>query len=184
MLNILVPLDGGEFSRQILPYLRRLFPPETCTVQLLHVALPPLPAEALSYPMAVGGDFSFYTYRGLGQASDSPHPIYEDEDLKSFREGLEEDLRDEARAFQEAGYQLTSSVHFGRPAEKIISVAREGDIDLVAMMTHGRHGLERLISGSVAEEVVRHLPLPVMLVNAVQGVQENSSADEAERQEP
>lgn len=179
MLKILVPLDGSDFSRQILPYLKRLFPSERCAIELLYVAQPPLPAEALAYPMAVGGDFSFYTYRGLGEASDSRHPIYEDEDLTSFRQSLEDDLRDEARAFQEAGYTITSSVHFGRPAERIISAAKEGAVDAIAMMTHGRQGLDRLISGSVAEEVVRHLALPVVLVNAVKGLK-NATGERAE----
>lgn len=172
MLKVLVPLDGSAFSRQILPYLRHLFPPEGFSIELLHVAQPPLPADALAYPMAVGGDFSFYTYRGLGEPSDNRHPIYDSEELRSFREGLEESLRDESRAFQEAGYTLNSSVHFGRPSDEIISVARKGGVDVVAMMTHGRQGLNRLISGSVAEEVVRHLALPVVLVNAVKGLQD------------
>lgn len=171
-MKLLVPLDGSAFSRQILPYLRRLFPPERFAIDILHVAQPPLPADAFAYPMAVGGDFSFYTYDRLGSPSDSRHPIYDSEELKSFREGLEDALRDEARAFEEAGYTLSSSVHFGRPADEIISVARKGGVDLVAMMTHGRHGLERLISGSVAEEVVRHLALPVVLVNAVKGLKD------------
>ena len=40
-------------------------------------------------------------------------------------------------------------------------------VDLVAMSTHGRSGLSRLVMGSVAEEVLRHANVPVLLVRAV-----------------
>jgi nucleotide-binding universal stress UspA family protein len=37
-------------------------------------------------------------------------------------------------------------------------------VDLIAMTTHGRTGLRRLAFGSVAEQVLRHAPVPVFLV--------------------
>ena len=50
------------------------------------------------------------------------------------------------------------------PAESILSYTGEHDIDLVVMGTHGRRGVERLLSGSVSEEVVRRAPCPVFTV--------------------
>src|SRR5262249_57788631 len=41
--------------------------------------------------------------------------------------------------------------------------AREKNADLIALATHGRGGLARLLMGSVAEEVLRHSPIPVLL---------------------
>jgi nucleotide-binding universal stress UspA family protein len=54
----------------------------------------------------------------------------------------------------------------GDPATEILSAAREGNCDLIVMGTHGRTGLNRLLTGSVAEEVVRKAPCPVLTVKA------------------
>jgi nucleotide-binding universal stress UspA family protein len=50
------------------------------------------------------------------------------------------------------------------PSEAIIDYATDRDIDLVVMGTHGRQGMDRLLSGSVSEEVVRGAPCPVFTV--------------------
>jgi nucleotide-binding universal stress UspA family protein len=58
-------------------------------------------------------------------------------------------------------------VEKGNAAAGIAEEARRGDVDLVAMATHGRGGLRRLILGSVAESVVRSSPVPVLLYRPV-----------------
>jgi len=55
------------------------------------------------------------------------------------------------------------------PALAIVDHATEHDVDLVVMGTHGRKGMDRLLSGSVAEEVVRAAPCPVFTVLAPSG---------------
>ena len=50
----------------------------------------------------------------------------------------------------------------GSPAEAIVSLVRDEDVDLIVMSTHGRTGLRRLLMGSVAEAVVRKAPCPVL----------------------
>jgi len=50
------------------------------------------------------------------------------------------------------------------PAKEIVDYVNEHDIDLVVMGTHGRQGIDRLLSGSVSEEVVRQAPCPVFTV--------------------
>jgi len=52
------------------------------------------------------------------------------------------------------------------PAEAILSYVEEHGVDLVVMGTHGRRGLQRLLIGSVAEEVLRTAPCPVLTVRA------------------
>jgi len=52
----------------------------------------------------------------------------------------------------------------GDPATVILRVAKEVHADLLVMGTHGRTGLGRLLMGSVAEEVVRRAPCPVLTV--------------------
>lgn len=59
------------------------------------------------------------------------------------------------------------------PAEAIVSYAEGNDLDLITMGTHGRRGLRRLLLGSVAEEVLRTAPCPVL---TVRGTGEPSSA--------
>jgi nucleotide-binding universal stress UspA family protein len=54
----------------------------------------------------------------------------------------------------------------GDPAHAILRTARENQCDLIVMGTHGRAGLNRFLMGSVAEEVVRKAPCPVMTVKA------------------
>jgi nucleotide-binding universal stress UspA family protein len=54
----------------------------------------------------------------------------------------------------------------GDAAEEILRVAQESNADLIVMGTHGRTGLGRLLMGSVAEEVVRKAPCPVLTVKA------------------
>jgi nucleotide-binding universal stress UspA family protein len=52
----------------------------------------------------------------------------------------------------------------GDPATQILRIAQETGCDLVVMGTHGRTGLDRLLMGSVAEEVVRRASCPVLTV--------------------
>jgi nucleotide-binding universal stress UspA family protein len=51
-----------------------------------------------------------------------------------------------------------------RVADTIVQVAQDAGCDLVVMGTHGRRGFSRVMVGSDAELVVRHCPLPVLLV--------------------
>jgi universal stress protein A len=57
-------------------------------------------------------------------------------------------------------------IAIGRPAEAIIRLAQERQVDLIVMATHGRTGLEHVLLGSVAEKVVRLAPCPVLTVKA------------------
>ncbi|ODS31676.1 MAG: universal stress protein [Candidatus Scalindua rubra] len=55
-------------------------------------------------------------------------------------------------------------VRFGKPFLEIIKVAREENVDLLAVGTHGRAGVDRVILGSVAERIVRKAGCPVMVI--------------------
>ncbi len=60
--------------------------------------------------------------------------------------------------------KLEHQLAAGHPAEEILRVAREAVCDLIVMGTHGWKGLGRLLMGSVAAEVVRKAPCPVLTV--------------------
>ncbi|HEU4523105.1 MAG TPA: universal stress protein [Thermoanaerobaculia bacterium] len=55
-------------------------------------------------------------------------------------------------------------VAVGTPAASIIRTAQEEHADLIAMGTHGRSGLRRLLLGSVAERVMREAPVPLLTI--------------------
>lgn len=52
----------------------------------------------------------------------------------------------------------------GKPADEILSAAREWEADAIVIGTRGRSGVSRLVLGSTAESVVRHAPCPVLVV--------------------
>jgi nucleotide-binding universal stress UspA family protein len=52
----------------------------------------------------------------------------------------------------------------GFPNEEILNIAKEWEADMIVMGTHGRTGLSHLFSGSVAEHVVHHACIPVMVI--------------------
>jgi nucleotide-binding universal stress UspA family protein len=53
----------------------------------------------------------------------------------------------------------------GDPAEEILKYIAQEKVDLVIMGTHGRKGLDRVLFGSVANEVVKKSPVPVLTIN-------------------
>src|SRR5258706_693973 len=55
-------------------------------------------------------------------------------------------------------------VKSGDARDAIVDAARELDIDLIVMGTHGRRGISRLVVGSVAGDVLRRAPCPVLVV--------------------
>ena len=94
-------------------------------------------------------------------------------DSQEVHAGLQQYGRDllakAERAAAEGGAETESVVHEstgGSVADAIVSEAARLDCDLIVMGTHGRRGLRRLTLGSDAELVVRHSPVPVMLVRS------------------
>jgi nucleotide-binding universal stress UspA family protein len=59
---------------------------------------------------------------------------------------------------------VQNQVESDAPPERLVAYAEDQDIDLVVMGTHGRRGVQRMLLGSVTEEVVRKAPCPVLTV--------------------
>ena len=53
---------------------------------------------------------------------------------------------------------------FGVPFVEIIKTAKDKNIDLIVIGTHGRTGLAHMLIGSVAEKIVRKAPCPVLTI--------------------
>jgi nucleotide-binding universal stress UspA family protein len=58
---------------------------------------------------------------------------------------------------------VTPIVSFGDPAKEIEYIVEKQNVDMVAMTTHGRTGLARILHGSVAQHVLNHVEIPVLL---------------------
>lgn len=71
-----------------------------------------------------------------------------------------------AEAAEAAGLESVVDLRRGNPAEELLAYVDEAGIDVVAMGTQGRTGLNRYLLGSTTERVVRHAPVPVVAVNA------------------
>jgi nucleotide-binding universal stress UspA family protein len=66
-----------------------------------------------------------------------------------------------------AGTEGERLVRIGIPVDEIVATARDRGAQPIVMGTHGRLGLSRAILGSVAEGVVRHAAVPVLVIPAV-----------------
>lgn len=63
---------------------------------------------------------------------------------------------------------VVTTIREGRPVAEINAYATEIDADVVALGTRGRHGEARFLLGSVAEQVVRTCPIPVLTVRQLE----------------
>jgi nucleotide-binding universal stress UspA family protein len=85
--------------------------------------------------------------------------------VESLQEAGREIVSRTARSIRDMGVVAVEEViREGHPAEEIVTYAREKGIDLIAMGTHGRRGINRLLLGSIAEEVARTADMPVLIV--------------------
>ena len=69
-------------------------------------------------------------------------------------------------AHDEAAISVERVLRVGPPAETIVACARNHHCDLIVMGTHGRSGWSHLLLGSIAQQVIRTAPCPVMIVRA------------------
>ncbi|MFB6134258.1 MAG: universal stress protein [Halanaeroarchaeum sp.] len=89
---------------------------------------------------------------------------------EEFVERHEEKARENARRLlgraEDAGVDAETTVLEGAPHEEIVAYAEDEAVDLIAMGTHGRSGVARVLLGSVTESVVRNAACPVLSVRA------------------
>ena len=87
--------------------------------------------------------------------------------VEKMSEEVRDNLEDARKKVEEANIPCETIVHMGgKPHEFIIQEAKEKSVDLIAMGTHGRSGLKRILMGSVAQNVIGHAPCPVIVVPA------------------
>lgn len=162
--KVVIPVDGSMLSRQILPQVERLLKPSEHELILLRVAAHPTGiVGAPPRPVAIG--WSEPLYVSSQDAELARHPTYASQTIDNIRSEVEQELFSEIHHLQQLGFTVSLSVCFGDPAEAIADFVEQEGADMVAMATHGRSGLPRLLMGSVADELLHRLSVPMMVLN-------------------
>ena len=133
--NVLVAVDFGEASETVLTYGRSFARQFDGQVHALHVL----------------------ENRFLRPMLNDPHAV---------ETATRRQLLDRLTVTEREGLDATTAVvrTSDDPAEEIVRYAREQNVDLIVLGTHGRRGVAHLLAGSVAERVVRTAPCPVLIV--------------------
>jgi len=132
--KILVPLDGSELAAKILPQVADLAKSQSAEVVLLNV------------------------YPDWGEPTSEEVKNLIESEVKKCESFVAQAAKDLAAR----GVKATPVCVKGTPAQEIITYADKQGLDLIAMATHGR-GEVAWILGSVAEKVVSHATVPVLL---------------------
>jgi CBS domain-containing protein/nucleotide-binding universal stress UspA family protein len=137
--TILVPLDGASGSEAVLETIGEIARAEDASVRLLSVHPPAHEVEVEGRILAFADQ---ETARVEAEAQDY---------LKRVAVSL-------------GSVSLSFAVRFGEPVEQIVAEAEAASATLIAMASHRRTGIARIVKGSVAEHVERTTTIPVMLV--------------------
>ena len=138
--RILTPIDFSPASQNAFKYALRFADEFGGEVTLLYV-LEPAPST------------SFIAIPGATVFSEAEYSTAE-ENLRSLI----------AAAYKGDGKRLHWRVRVGIPSHEIVEAAKEADVDLIVIATHGYTGWKHFCIGSTAERVVRAAPCPVLVV--------------------
>ena len=145
--SILLPTDFSDCGNYALSYAASLARTFGASIICVHVIEPMVPT--------VG-------YSGMTE----PLPIADITDQLEY--SAERELPKLAEREEVAGLQVEEVIVHGEAALEIVRVAKERNVDLFVVSSHGRTGLGRILFGSTAEAVVRHASCPVLVVKPSQ----------------
>lgn len=156
--RILVPLDGSELARQIVPYATLVAGTFAIPVVLLEV-LPKVTSEA-GYLASQEAFLAMLIARRRGPVEPGAAGVTENPAVEAERR-----LDEIARPLRDMGLPVETDVAVGDAATEIIEAASKGNAGtLIVMSTHGRTALTRWLLGSVTDKVVRNGRHPVLVV--------------------
>ncbi|MBI5963354.1 MAG: universal stress protein [Chloroflexi bacterium] len=139
--KILVPLDGSQLAEAVLPHAEALAKTEGAEIVLLSV------------PVTPSLDF-------LARNPSLAHKVIEEAEHE-----VETYLELETAKLAKDGIRVTSIMREGSIPDMILKVADEVHADMIVMSTHGHSGVQRWLMGSVADRVLHHAHIPVMLIH-------------------
>ena len=145
--QILVPLDGSLRAERALAVAARIARASDGTIMLLRAV--GIPAEYTSY---------------LYDSYMAQMPMYVQEILDTEQANAENYLADVAKSTRLAGIKTQTKALSGTAAMTILDVARDEHVDIIVMCSHGDTGFKRWTLGSVAQQVSRHSPVPVLVL--------------------
>ncbi|MCE5217377.1 universal stress protein [bacterium] len=140
--DILVTLDESALAERALPHAVALAKAFGATIHLVSV-IPVLDAETM-FAAGVSIDWTAQV-----------------ESARDYMGGIRKRVMGE-------GVEAEWDVCQGDVAEEILRYCDQQDCDLIVMSTHGRSGLGRWVYGSIADRVLRHAKVPVLLVRATE----------------
>jgi nucleotide-binding universal stress UspA family protein len=143
--KILFPLDLTEDSSKILPYVLSLSETYNGSLYLLHVV-------------------EYGRYFGFDCADDIPLDDLEERRQKALEEAQKMLDRLCAEHLQGCAH-FDKRVAFGNPTMEILKMVESEGIDLIVMGTHGRGQIGQCVLGSVADNVIKSSPVPVVVIN-------------------
>lgn len=144
MLNlhsILCPTDFSEFSEKSIEYACELAEKFHAELHLLNV-------------------LQDYDAVAPGTGEVSPFTDW----LPELRKQSQEQLAKIPGPEWTAKLPVHRTTQVGAPIDEIVKYAKEHNIDLIVQGTHGRRGVKHMLLGSVAENIVRYAPCPVLTV--------------------
>jgi nucleotide-binding universal stress UspA family protein len=149
--RILIGIDESKIADNAAQYGFELAHQFKAEVALVHIVEPIITTPANDTSMmgtlipSIGGDM-------------------EDVEIIQSQQNFSHRLLDEAISRHGEGLTVTQYNEFGSTEETIISCAAQFHADLIVIGTHSRTGFDRFLMGSVAEYVIRHSPVPVLVV--------------------
>ena len=144
--HLLVTLDGSPRSETVITHATALARSMSAELTLVRIV------------DAVGSDWSERGALGKNNSNTPGSSIFFDQ-AQAYLERI-------AALVRTDGVVVHTIVKQGAPAKQIVAAAKEVDADAIAMATHSRRGVSRLMFGSVAEEVLHDTQLPVLLIRA------------------
>jgi nucleotide-binding universal stress UspA family protein len=143
--RILFPVDFTESSSRISPYVLSVSEKYDAMIYLLHVVV----------------DFSQWGGYDISDIRMGRYQEFQEEAFKDAEKSLEKVCEEQLKACPNFQKRILT----GDPAKEILKFIESEEIDMVIMGTHGRKGLEHVFFGSVAENVLRKSPVPVLVIN-------------------
>jgi nucleotide-binding universal stress UspA family protein len=190
--NILIPLDGSDNSEQVVRWCMRLAHSFDSGIVLLAVIDPDEVVRPSSGPgrdrpipnkgpldgtstVAETTEGMAYGVRSGNSSAESP-PGFGTQAIEQVAQLRNTYVTDIASHLTPEGVKVRAMVTIGSPAEEIVRIADEQDIQLIAMATHRESALARGILGSVTDRVIHSAKIPVLAIRPVE-ISDTKSAD-------
>jgi len=145
--TILVPLDGSELAECVLPYVESMIKEKQVEKVILVRVIETFLSTVGHYGEGISKEAVDRLYGELTTTAE--------EYLKKIKDRISTD-----------GVEVQGEIIRGAAAESVADFAKENNVDLIAVATHGHSGISRWAVGSTADKILRSSCVPVLMVKA------------------